>query len=211
MCSSLFFSVYNKKLNSKEIGLFLKDLDFDVNYSKAKSTEYYKGHGFDKKTAKDLLKLGKTAEKVIPLVKEFKEFNRTLEPKLQEICLEIREWIQQLFETNPKDNKLLDQYKEKEKMYTSMVKKIEEKNYKTIFRMFLKISKEFNDAIDKSFNKRFTFTKHYLDKKNRTKPLIDIIIKAQFFEDNFKEIISNKVHECDPSIIDLFEMVYSGI
>uniref|UniRef100_A0A6C0ACE6 Uncharacterized protein n=1 Tax=viral metagenome TaxID=1070528 RepID=A0A6C0ACE6_9ZZZZ len=205
------FVVYNKKLNSKEIGLFVKDFDFDVNYSKAKSTEYYKGHGFDKKTVKDLLKLGKTAEKVMPLVKEFKEFNRTLEPKLQEICLEIREWIQELFEIDPNENKLLDQYKVKEKMYISILNKIENKEYKTIFRMFLKISKEFNDVIDESFNKRFIFTKKYIDKKNRIQALLEFINKIKFFEDDYQILINKKVSECDSTIIDLFEMVHSGL
>ena len=66
-------------------------LDFDLDYEKAKSIEYYKGHKFRIGNVPYLMSLSERASEIFPLVRAIKDFYGDLDEKLAEIFTLIRE------------------------------------------------------------------------------------------------------------------------
>lgn len=63
------FVFFSKMIDSEEIGLINDEFDYDVDYGKIKTEEYYKSHKFKEENVDFLLFFFETSLKLIPLAK----------------------------------------------------------------------------------------------------------------------------------------------
>lgn len=91
------FVLFTNIEHSKPIGLFKEELDFDIDYGKIKSEEYYKSHKLKEQNIDFLLDLPDSVSLKIPLVKAVKEFYPTINSSLLQISHDIRNVLVESF------------------------------------------------------------------------------------------------------------------
>lgn len=190
------FVFFSKMIDSEEIGLINDEFDYDVDYGKIKTEEYYKSHKFKTKNVDFLLSLPETSLKLIPLAKAAQEFYPSLQDSLLSVARELRSTLDLIADNNHEIYHSIEKQAAKDSF--------NKQNFMTKCKMIVNISKEW---------KAFAFEKY----KNKFESLTEdeesnifikrMIMQFQLWNDNADEIISKMIDERHQVIKELFGVI----
>jgi hypothetical protein len=190
------FVFFTQIQDSDSIGLYNEDLDYDVDYGKIKSEEYYKAHKFKEQNVEFLLSLSKTAEKIMPLVKAVKEFYPLLEDSLVSVSLELRTVLDQIANYDHEIYHLIDKEKSKDSF--------KKQNFITKSRMIINISKEWKAFAFQKF--KITFDS-LIDDEDTNLFIKRMLMKTEPWNDSTNTIISEMIENKHEIIKELFGVI----
>lgn len=197
------FVIYNKKEKSNSIGIE-GEFDYDINYSKAKTTEYYMGHKYRKSNNDYLLSLPKSVDKYLPLVKKLRKFTISIREELIQITHLQKEFINDIIKNISTTNNL-ESIRKNSKFINSLTKKVKDNNLVTVYKMLINTLIEFKDFSANIIIKMFNLQHIPKDTIVKISKVISMNLEIWKDEDSIKILIDKNINECS----DLIGTIYS--
>lgn len=192
------FVVYNITKNNR-IGID-EEYDFDINYSKVKTTEYYIGHRFKTTNIPALMNLSESADNIIPLVKNVKNFFGNLEDTLYSLADKKRDILTRCCENIDSMPHILGYLDENPKIKMSLQKKLENKDHATVHRMIINTSPGWKEHVFEMFRAEFN-----IEQSDETHSVVKkIVMRIEPWNDEYKKNIRSLIENRDDSICELF-------
>jgi hypothetical protein len=192
------FVFFTKIFESYPIGLNteIKDLDYDIDYGKIKTEEYYKSHKFREQNIDFLLSLPKSAEKIIPIVKAVKDFYPLLENLLVSISQKLRIVLNKISNYDHYIYHSIDN----DKLKNSFKKQ----NFIIKSKIIINISKEWKDMVFIIYKETF----NSLNDDDETNSFIKrILMKIEPWNNDTNKIISEMIENKHQIIKELFGII----